>query len=567
MKSFRLRLALSLSTLVGLTLLAFGLSAYFLVRSAKLERIDSTLRVHAEREAGRIPHPRGGNNVEANIAIGLGAREPADLAFLLQDADGETVYLSTHWPAELELGTLPWPILANSNISRMKAFELISASIAAEPVPPRERPWRPHPPFPGGERPPRPDQPNWPPHGQMPSPELRPEPAAENRSAVPLNHERAVEAPVATAEPLVRESPPEKLPETFPERLPERRQMPPVSTLLERKIGDQKWHVVLARSDRARAALAINLRMLDSEMASVRNAFFIAIPMALLFIGMGGWVLSGQILRPLKKLTVAARRVTAEGLDKRISPASEDHEFVELIEVFNRMLGRLERSFKQSQRFSADAAHELKTPLAILQGQLERAINNAEAGSPSQAELSGILDEVQRLATISRKLLLLSQADAGRLAVHRESFALSEFLLSLVEDVQMLAPGLNVAAKISQEILIEADASLLKQLLHNLVSNAIKYNIEQGWIRIAAEARGDRVEIVVSNPCNGIAPHQREHMFERFYRADTAHSRKVEGVGLGLALSREIARAHQGELSFDIDDEDTVRFRLILPQH
>jgi two-component system heavy metal sensor histidine kinase CusS len=558
MKSFRWRLALSLSALAGLTLLAFGVSAYFLVRNAKLERIDSSLRVQAEREAGRIPHPRGGNGVEANIALGLGAREPADLAYLLQDADGETLYLSAHWPAALEVATLPWPPLANSNISRTNAFEFISTAHAAESLPPLERPWRPHPP--------RRDQANWPPRAQLPPPQQRPQQRqdglVDNRSPPVLNNEDTAESAVALPEPPGRENLRQVLPETPTERRPQ----PPVSTLLERKIGDQKWHVVLARSDRARAALAVNLRVLDSEMASIRNAFFIAIPLALLLIGMGGWALSGQILRPLKKLTVAARRVTADGLDKRISPAGEDHEFVELIEVFNRMLGRLERSFKQSQRFSADAAHELKTPLAILQGQLERAINNADAGSSSQAELSGILDEVQRLATISRKLLLLSQADAGRLAVHRESFALSEFLLSLVEDVQMLAPGLNVAARISQEILIEADASLLKQLLHNLVSNAIKYNIEQGWIRIAAEAHGDRVEMVVSNPCNGIAPHQREHMFERFYRADTAHSRTVEGVGLGLALSREIARAHQGELSFEIDDEDTVRFRLVLPQ-
>jgi signal transduction histidine kinase len=243
----------------------------------------------------------------------------------------------------------------------------------------------------------------------------------------------------------------------------------------------------------------------------------------------------------------------------------EDNEFVELIELFNSMLARLERSFKQAHRFSADAAHELKTPLAILQGQLERAIHSAEDGSSMQAELSGILDEVRRLSTISRKLLLLSQADAGRLKIHRESFDLSKALAELVEDTRMLASGLQVSSDILPNLIVGADGGLLRQVFHNLISNAIKYNLESGWISISTVLWPQKIEVLVANSSPGIPIGDRDKIFERFFRADPAHSREVEGVGLGLSVSREIARAHGGDISFKVETEGAVRFSLFLP--
>lgn len=272
------------------------------------------------------------------------------------------------------------------------------------------------------------------------------------------------------------------------------------------------------------------------------------------------------MLCTVQKLTAATRRITAEGLDQRLPVQGEDREFVELIGVFNDMLERLERSFKQAYRFSADAAHELKTPLAILQGQLEHAIHHsAEEGSSIQAELTSILDEVRRLSTISRKLLLLSQADAGRLNLHREPFDLSKALDDLVEDTRMLAPHLQVTAEIRPGLIILADGALVRQVLHNLISNAIKYNVEQGWIRISAAAGPEQVEVLVANSSPGIPSAERDKVFDRFYRVDSAHSRHVEGVGLGLSVSREIARAHGGDITLRADNDGTVQFSLLLP--
>lgn len=341
---------------------------------------------------------------------------------------------------------------------------------------------------------------------------------------------------------------------------------PPASRAFSLSQAGRHWRIGLASAGDARVAVAIDIASINVEMKAIRAAFLVALPVCLILMGLGAWMVSHRALLPLRKLTAVARRVTAEGLDQRIPSEGEDREHQELIEVFNGMLERLERGFKQAQRFSADAAHELKTPLAILQGQIERAIQNADDGSVAQAELSSILDEVRRLSSISRKLLLLSQADAGRLRLHLEPFNLSKALLDLIEDTAMLAPHLLVSAEIEPDLMVSADSALLPQVLHNLISNAIKYNVPHGWIRLQAHLRADRVEILVSNSSEGIPQADRVLLFERFYRARSIRNGAVEGVGLGLSVSREIARAHGGDLTLQPESEQMVEFSLCLPR-
>ena len=346
---------------------------------------------------------------------------------------------------------------------------------------------------------------------------------------------------------------------------PDPERAPPASRSLALDAPGQHWRLGLAGSAHARVAVAVEGAAIAAEMAGIRNALLLALPFALLLSGLGGWLVSRRALGPVAALTRAARTVTARGLDHRLDSRGEDREFVELITVFNGMLERLERSFEQAHRFSADAAHELKTPLAILQGQLERAIQQTEAGSSTQRTLAGILDEVRRLSTISRKLLLLAQADAGRLSLHRAPFDLSGALADLAEDARMLAPELRIDTDLPARLIVSADGSLLQQVLHNLVSNAIKYNVEGGWIRIAASGNADGARFSLSNASRGIAPEQQARLFQRFYRADPARSRKIEGVGLGLALSQEIVRAHGGEMSLQVLEDNSVRVTVTLP--
>ncbi len=554
-RSFRLRLALSSALLTGLVLAAFGLSTWWLIRSVKIDRLDSALRTQAEREAGKPIPERDGEQIESAMESALGVRKPDDLVLLIEDAQGAMLYRSAQWPAALDANQLPWlHFPARHSGLDVPQWLIRSAQAQEQRWPPpaefgpgeqNQRPGDRHPPRRLRPRPPWPlEQPRGP-ADQSPSPDG----ASNQPQSAPLPSDTSgqeARTPVTTAPPP--------------------RRMPPVSSVTGVTINGQAWRVALASGSAGRVAVAVNLRMLDEEMQGVRTAYLIAMPLALLLIGISAWIFSARALRPLEKLASATRRITVDGLDQRISAAGEDQEFVELIEVYNSMLARLRRSFQQAYRFSADAAHELKTPLAILQGQLERAINQTEAGSAIQVELTSILDEVRRLSTISRKLLLLSQADAGQLSINREPFNLTEALNNLVEDTQMLASQLQVSGDIQAGLMINADGSLLQQVLHNLISNAIKYNLEGGRIEISARALPQVVEVVIANTSRGIPESERERVFERFYRADPSRNRQVEGLGLGLALSREIARAHHGDLSFKVLKDNTVKFSLVLPR-
>ena len=312
--------------------------------------------------------------------------------------------------------------------------------------------------------------------------------------------------------------------------------------------------------------LGFNMNRFNAETLELRNAFLVAALAALLLIAGGGWWISQRALRPIKTLTQAAEAVTATGLDQRIPSGDEDVEFMRLITVFNQMMDRLEKSFYQATRFSADAAHELNTPLTILQGELEHALQSAELGSDQQQEYSTLLEEVQRLKTIIRKLLLLSLADSGKLKLNLEPVNISETLEAVCEDIEILAPHLTVEKYIDSDVWVMADADLMRQVIQNLTNNAIKYNQEGGSITLRLRSEGPVVTFTISNSGRSIPREERDRIFDRFYRGDKARSRRVDGVGLGLSLAREIARAHRGNLVLEETPNGITAFILALPR-
>lgn len=340
-------------------------------------------------------------------------------------------------------------------------------------------------------------------------------------------------------------------------------------TVLTRNTATGSWQVGIVHSEAGRGVIAVSLQTIDQDMVIIRNIFLVVIPGTTLMIAVGAWILSGSAIKPVDKLTGVIKQVTATGLDQQVPVGSSDVEFVELIEVFNQMLARLARSFKQSSRFSGDAAHELKTPLAILRGELERVMQQAEPGSDLQQSLSQLMDEVSRLSTIVRKLLLLSLADAGQISLRQNQVDIGEILTLLLEDVEMLAPDLLVKVDLKTTLNVQGDRDLLTQVLQNLIDNAIKYNLPEGstnrWLSIEGQEKGKMIEISMANSSIGIPDEDRDRIFDRFYRGDLSRNRKREGFGLGLSLSREIARAHRGELKLDRTQPGVVAFTLILP--
>ncbi|MES2695063.1 MAG: ATP-binding protein [Verrucomicrobiota bacterium] len=361
---------------------------------------------------------------------------------------------------------------------------------------------------------------------------------------------------------------------TTPPPPPRRVQISPENPALPNKIpyfldataNGSTWRVGVLGNPYTTLVLAANLDELNQDLQQLRYRFLAAVPVALLLVGGGAWFFASRALRPVATLTRAAERVTARGLDQRIADPGHDREFQRLVTVFNEMMDRLEKSFHQATRFSADASHELKTPLALLQLELEQALSNAPPDSTAQHTYLSLLEEVHRLTAIVQKLLLLSLADSGRLDLRRDPADLSQLVTNVIEDCTALAPTLRIEQSTLPSLSILADSILLEQALQNLAGNAIKYNREGGTIRFTMRIEGASAVVSVGNTGRGIGAEDRARVFERFYRSDPARTRDLaSGVGLGLSLSREILRAHGGDLALAVSQEDWTEFVATVP--
>ncbi len=325
------------------------------------------------------------------------------------------------------------------------------------------------------------------------------------------------------------------------------------------------WRAARFDASAGTSVVAADLASVKAELQSaVQNALTFVVPLALVFTALGAWLLASVGLRPVNRLRSAMKGVTQQALDRRLSSQGEDREFQALIADYNTMLARLEASFRQASRFSADAAHELKTPLTILQGRIEQAMSRSD-NRAVQADMAEMLDEVGRLATITRKLLLLSQADAGRLAISRARVDLTELLGELMTDAQMLVTDQALASTIEADLTTQGDALLLRQLFNNLINNAVRYSRAGGRVEVRGRQLPGGVETVFTNETRFIPAEERARFFERFFRGDAAHNRSTEGSGLGLSLAREIARSHGGDLTLEPGAPDRVTLRLWLP--
>ncbi|MCX6910716.1 MAG: ATP-binding protein [Verrucomicrobia bacterium] len=325
------------------------------------------------------------------------------------------------------------------------------------------------------------------------------------------------------------------------------------------------WRIGVMGTPYTTLILGADINEFNAGMAQLRRAYFATLPVALLLVAAGAWLIAGRALRPVTALTQTAERITARGLDQRITTRGHEAEFARLITVFNQMMDRLEKGFHQATRFSADASHELKTPLTILQGELEQALQAAEPGSEEQRTYSRLLDEIVHLRAIADKLLLLSQADAGRLPLRRERVDLSSVLADIIEDVHALGPTLTVESEIEPDVCVQADADLIQRVLQNLAANAVKFNHKGGRVRLELRRQGEDAVLRIANTGPVIPPADRERIFERFYRTAQARESQAGGTGLGLSLAREILRSHDGDISLGPPRDDLTEFVVTLP--
>ncbi len=274
-------------------------------------------------------------------------------------------------------------------------------------------------------------------------------------------------------------------------------------------------------------------------LASLRNAFFIGGPVALLLTALGGYFLAGAALRPMEAMRRRAQEISTSSLDERLPVPAAGDEVARLGETLNRMLARIEDGLARERRFVSDASHELRTPLALLKTELELALRAGRSSEELRSAIESAAAEADRLARIADDLLLLARSEQGHLSLQREAVDPDELLRTVAT---RFASNGELAVEVGQAPPLSADRLRLEQAVGNLVDNALRHGGPA--VVLKAARQNGSVELHVLDDGEGFPPAFIEHAFERFSRADEA--RGDDGSGLGLAIVETVARAHGG---------------------
>jgi len=296
------------------------------------------------------------------------------------------------------------------------------------------------------------------------------------------------------------------------------------------------------------------------------EALFVLVPLGVGLAAAGGRVMARAALKPVDEMALAARRIDAQALARRITIRGTGDELDRLGETLNGMLARLENAFGGMRRFSADAAHELRTPLTALKGTLEVALRSERSGSEYRAALASALEEVERLVRLAEDLLLLSRSTAGPESP-RAKVELEPLVLDVADVGARLAKDTSVTVRVGSvaPVAVLGDAGSLRRALLNLVENGVKYTPSGGKVEIGVEADERQARIVVEDTGPGIDPADVQRIFEPFVRLDAARDRESGGSGLGLAIAHSIVVAHRGTIAVERREAGGSRFTIRLP--
>jgi heavy metal sensor kinase len=310
-----------------------------------------------------------------------------------------------------------------------------------------------------------------------------------------------------------------------------------------------------------------SLEGVEGALRRASAILLILTPSVFLMALLGGWSLVSRALRPVDEITRTALELESRNLDRRIVPPRPDDEIGRLAGAFNEMLARLSGSFRQIQQFSADASHELKTPLTAIRGQAEVALMSDLSPTEYRRVLRSIIEDVERMSAVVENLLMLARADADQVALRRERVPLDELLMAVYEPMERVAHAKSVTLELDEieDLAVEGDPLWLQQLLTNMVNNAIKYTPSGGEVRLSLVRDGEAGAVRVADTGIGIPEEHQPHIFDRFYRVDPGRGRDSGGSGLGLSIARWIAETHGGSITLASRPGEGSTFTVRLP--
>lgn len=277
-------------------------------------------------------------------------------------------------------------------------------------------------------------------------------------------------------------------------------------------------------------------------------------PLILVLAVGGGYWLAGRLLAPIQNITETAAEITAQRLKRRVVIPGVDDELSRLAHTLNEMIDRLDRAFDDMQRFTADAAHELRTPLAVMRTQLDVALRIERSPEAYRNVLVSLKEDVDRMSSLAAQLLELAREDAGVESSTHERVSLRDLLQEVSQQYQFGTNQRGVTVQLSavHTAQLQGDRERLRRVFVNVLDNAVKYTPDGGTVSMTLEVSSDsrHVQVVVTDTGSGISPEHLPHVFDRFYRADPARSSPL-GTGLGLAICKAIVTSHGGTIEVE----------------
>jgi len=310
--------------------------------------------------------------------------------------------------------------------------------------------------------------------------------------------------------------------------------------------------------------LGTHLRFIRKSLSGFKRNILAAFPIVLVLGSLGGWLLARRSLSPIGYITSKARSITSANLSERLKLRGADDEMDDLIRTINEMIARLESSFKRMAEFTADASHELKTPICAMRGEAEVLLSKGRNTEEYQEGLAHSIEQFDHLNQMINDLILLSKFDATQVELKRVPLRLDLLIKDLCNLFQILAEQKENSLEMGtiEEVTILGDKVRLQQLFTNLIDNAIKYT-SKGSIHVTLQKNEDIALVKIKDA--GIPKEEQEKIFKRFYRVDKSRSRETGGVGLGLSIAEWIAHAHHGKIDIDSQLNEGSTFTVCLP--
>lgn len=301
----------------------------------------------------------------------------------------------------------------------------------------------------------------------------------------------------------------------------------------------------------------------DQTIQNLLSLAAIVIPAFILLSALGGYWIVKRAFRPLEEITATAQAIS-EGADlaARIERRRGSSEFTRLTDAFNQMFERLEQSFEAEKRFTADASHELRTPVSIIKGACEYAEKFDESPEERAETMAMIYRQALRMSGLITQLLSMTRLDQGTEGAVLEEMDLSALVRTICSD--QACPPERLSVEVEDGLTIQGSAPLLTQLLQNLIDNGFKYGRKDGQVWVSARREGDEIQLSVRDNGIGIAKEQQDKIWKRFYQVDPARA-NASGAGLGLSMVQKIAQAHGGYMTVDSVPNLGSQFVLHLP--